>query len=452
VASLDRIVNVVISLQTTAIQQQSFSDMLVFGPSASFLTRTAIVTSVGDMVDMGIQPTDPMYLAVQDAFSQTPSVRQVFLGRKTVDFAIVSFGTVAVGNVFSIKLGWLDTNGVAQTATATFTAAAPTVASVITGLIASIASVAPLFVGTAVGSTLKVAPTVSGAPFTIVVTGPGTSVALTPLAGETIATALAAIKAENNTWYGLVSTSRVPADILAVAAWVEANEKLYVTAINEAGALDPANTTHTGYLLMNGNYFRTAWFYHADAATDYLGAAIMSKKFTQYPGSETWANARLGGVTTDLLTEGAAQAVFSRNGNTFEQFRNVSVTQSGKVAGGEWIDVIRFRDWLVEEIKIEIFSLFIDNRVPYTDLGIRQIKNKLQGALDLGVRRGGIAPEELDDAGKIVRSYVITAPLNANIPFNDKATRVLNDMDFVARLAGAIHAVNLHGTLTYANI
>ena len=78
------------------------------------------------------------------------------------------------------------------------------------------------------------------------------------------------------------------------------------------------------------------------------------------------------------------------------------------------------------------------------------VTTAMRQTLDLGVTRGGIAPEELDDTGRKIPSYTITAPRAASVPFNDKANRVLNDVSFTARLAGAIHAVNIKGTLTYA--
>ncbi|MCT9127509.1 DUF3383 domain-containing protein [Cupriavidus gilardii] len=124
------------------------------------------------------------------------------------------------------------------------------------------------------------------------------------------------------------------------------------------------------------------------------------------------------------------------------------------MAAGEWIDVIRFRDWLAEQIKINVVSALVNasanGKVPFTDGGIAIVTTAMRKALDLGVARNGIAPEELDEDGRKIPSYTISAPLSANVPFNDKANRVLNDVSFTARLAGAIHAVTIRGNLTYS--
>jgi len=90
-----------------------------------------------------------------------------------------------------------------------------------------------------------------------------------------------------------------------------------------------------------------------------------------------------------------------------------------------------------------------DGKIPYTDVGIATIGNALTGALDLGVRRGGIAPPEKDELDNTIPSYVLTLPKSASVAFNDKANRVLNDVKGTARLAGAIHVVNANISLSY---
>lgn len=352
-AKLDRLVNVSIDLRTAAIRETSFSDAMLMGEAdpAVLANRVTIITGADELLDLGIEATDPLYLGASDWFGQTPSTRQLYIGRKDAEES------------------WTD--------------------------------------------------------------------------------ALAAANGENSSFYGLLITSREDADILEVADWVEANKKLFFAGTASTGAIDPASTTDILAQLRDGNYFRTAGWYHAAAVTDFLDGAMMSRGFTRVPGSETYANQRLGGVTVDRLSETQAQAVLNKNGNTFEPFRNLSITQGGKVAAGEWIDVIRFRDWLEEQIKVNVFGLLVDNRVPYTTKGIGSIKSKIQESLDRGVRVGGIAPEEVDEEGDVIPSYRITVPQYAQVSFNDKANRTLKEVSFTARLSGAIHLTSVAGTLSY---
>ena len=123
------------------------------------------------------------------------------------------------------------------------------------------------------------------------------------------------------------------------------------------------------------------------------------------------------------------------------------------MAAGEWIDVIRFRDWLAEEIKVNVMNLLVNHdKVPYTDAGIASIEGQVRAALTLGQQRGGIAPTEYTADGQTNLGFTVSVPLSSSISANQKASRILNDVKFTARLAGAIHVVNITGSLTYENL
>ena len=65
----------------------------------------------------------------------------------------------------------------------------------------------------------------------------------------------------------------------------------------------------------------------------------------------------------------------------------------------------------------------------------------------MGKNRGGIAENELDDDNNVILGFKISVPKAANISANVKAQRVLRDVQFTARLAGAIHAMEIKGSL-----
>lgn len=455
-ANLDRIVNVAISLNTTAIAQQSFSDLLVLGPTAKFATRSLVITGASELLDLGFLETDPIYKAALGVFSQIPHINRLYIGRQLVASVAATVGAAVVGGTYSITVGWIDTNGNAQQFTASYTAIGGDTPTIIGAALAAAiqgnAPAAAVVNAVAAAGVVTITPDSAGTSFSVVHSANITTPL--PTSAESPSTALAAVQAETNDWYGVTLTSRVDADVLNAAAWVEANEKLLGVSASASGILNPGSTTDLAYLLKAGQYFRTHLWYHADAANQWLDAAIAGNRFTFYPGAETWANVRLAGISYDKLQEGQALAVFGKNGNTFEPFRNFAITQNGKVAAGEWIDTIRFRDWLAEQIKINVVSALVnvEGKVPYTDEGIQIVVTALRQALDLGVARGGIAPAETDpdNDNRVIPSYVINAPSSASVPFNNKANRVLQDVNFTARLAGAIHTVEIKGSLTYA--
>ena len=179
-------------------------------------------------------------------------------------------------------------------------------------------------------------------------------------------------------------------------------------------------------------------------------AAWAGRVFTIKPGAETWALKQLASVTPSPLTATQKQTVVNKGGNTFEFYQaQIALTNPGKVAAGEWIDVIRFRDWLKDVIQVNMAQMMINrDKVPYTDPGIQLCVNNLRKSLQEGQNVGGIAPDELDASNNTVPGFVITYPRSVELAPSIKASRVLS-LGFTARLAGAIHVVEITGALAY---
>lgn len=451
-ANLDRIVNVAISLNTTAIKEQNFSDVLVLGAHVLSVNRILVVTEASELLDMGVGQADPLYIAVRDAFKQIPTVTRVFVGRRQVDTTRIAVMRAGVAD-YVVTLRWRAQDGTVQSASPKFTGqAASTSTDIAAGLVTAIAASGAPVSAASVGAEVSITTETAGAAVAVSVKG---NLAVgTPTSAETATAALVACVKENGDWYGVALASRAEADILDAAEWVEANGRLFGASSDQAGILDAAVSNDVASKCQQKQYFRTHIWFHGQAATEALDAAIAANRFTFYPGGETWANARLAGVTYDSLAEGQALAAHAKNANTFEQMRNFAVTQNGKVAAGEWIDVIRGRDWLAEQIKIEVATQLINanGKVPFTDDGIQILVAGVRKALMLGQSRGLIAPDEMDASGKMIPGFVITAPLSMSISTNDKANRILRDLKFSARLAGAIHVADIKGNLTYQQL
>lgn len=448
-AQLDRIVNVQVSLRTTAITERSFSDLLIVGTHTLAAGRVLVITEADELLDLGLPSTSALYKAASAVFKQIPSINRIYIGKRQLNTVTINV-TSAATSTYQINILYRnETTGAVQTGLASYIGEAlDGTEDIATGLVSAINALNIGVTASATGSSIEIDNDVAGADLGVTVEG---NLAIVyQESTEAIADTLAAIKRENHDWYGIALTSHEESDVLAAAEWAETNESMFFTSSNQASILDSAVMTDIGSKLKAKQYFRTATWYHL-AEDEYIEAAVPGHCFTFYPGGETWANKRLAGITSDALAEGQSITCNTKNVNTFEPFRNFAITQYGKVAAGEWIDVIRFRDWLVEQIKINVVSAIInaDGKVPYTDEGIQIIVNAMRVPLELGIDRGGIAPEELDETGRVIPSYTISAPLAANIPANDKANRVLRDVKFTARLAGAIHATEIKGSLSY---
>lgn len=441
-ASLDNIVNVQIALQTTGVTRGEFGIPMIVAPLMTFTERVRVYNSYNEASEDDLPPS--LLTALSDCFGQIPRPRQVKVGRRSVLTAIINVTELLPLGTYSITVG---------AETYTFTAdASPLASEIVTGLALAITSdTNEKITATVVGDTLQIAyiSQIDLAGVSLA-TGLGWGL-ISPLsAGTAVGDDLDAILDEDARWYGLVMTERVKQTQLDAAEWTEANDRLFITATDEADALNPALATDLISVLKNTRYFRTAVMFHTNAATEYPDAAWAGRVFTIQPGGETWALKGLASVTPSPLTATQRQTVINKGGNTFEFYQaQVALTNPGKVAAGEWIDVIRFRDWLKDTIQVNMVQMMINrDKVPYTDQGIQLCVNWLRQSLQEGQKVGGIAPDELDAAGATVPGFILTFPRSVELASSIKASRIL-DIGFTARLAGAIHVVNVSGALAY---
>ena len=256
-------------------------------------------------------------------------------------------------------------------------------------------------------------------------------------ADENITATLNAIIAEDADWYFLASMSNLQADVTAIATWTEANKKFFATCDDDKSATTAAAIAALGY-------DRTLCMYHSTAdrsATDvFADIALVARMAITTPGSTTWYEKDVVGVTADILSSAEIAALEAKNVTYFVDVAGNTLPYEGKVASGEWADVIRFADWLAEEIAYRTMVLklkksYTNTKIPYTSSGITMVEAEIAGACNTGVINGGLA------------SYTITSPDIADVSTEDKTNRVLNNMKVDGVLAGGILYVNIAVTL-----
>lgn len=256
-----------------------------------------------------------------------------------------------------------------------------------------------------------------------------------------VAASLAAIQAENNIWYGVLVDQAMASDASDVAAWVEAHKRFGLYWTDDANTPDGTKTTDLASVLKTSGYDRAAVVYHPTPSTgaDYPDAAWMGEGFPYEPGSSTWAYKQLKGVAVDNITPNQETALKAKNCNFYCLTGGVGITLEGKVASGEWIDIIIGTDWIEARIREEVFAAFVNNRkVPYDDNGITMVEGIIKGVLNDAAGLGIIQRD----------SIKVTVPKFKDIPQADKLARKLSGVKFSALYLGAIHAVSIDGTLS----
>lgn len=263
------------------------------------------------------------------------------------------------------------------------------------------------------------------------------------VASGTVTDDLDAIQNIDDDWYALACTDRTKAVVQAIAGWTEARTKIFGTASDEADIIDVAagtDVTSIAAVLNQLGYVRTFVVYHDDADSDYPECAWFGRVLPTQPGSVTWKFKTLASIAYSDLTTTESNNARNKKANTYEYIGGVGVTREGTMAQGEFIDIIRGIDWLTARIQEFVYALLVNSdKVPYTDAGIASVEAEVRRALDLGVSNNFIA----DDP-----QYTVSVPKAADVSPANKAARLLQDVSFQATLAGAIHAVEITGTVS----
>jgi hypothetical protein len=440
--SLESIVNVTIQANARGVTRKSFGIPMVVGKHDAWGERYRIynlATALADIVTDGISATGPIYKAVRALAQANPKPEKVVIGRLVTDYDYLSEltvqATVTEGDVYSFNLR--SPAGVVTEISYTAQAAdTPTlVATAVAALITAVTGIT----STAAVAVISNAADNSNETWQF----EGLNKLQFHYEDTTIDSSLATEIAEIETlypdWYGLIlADAPSNARITAVAAYVETLEKIFGAVSYDHENLVTSSVDSIMYDLAQADYFRTYCLFSNDQ-NSHGAARWMGGMFALNAGSATWSYKSLSGTVVDDLTAGQIAEIESNNGNYYVEIAGLSVTREGTMASGEWIDVVRGRDWFVSQIRERIFALLANSpKIPYTDPGVSLITKEVEAAQTDGINRTFLAAEPVP---------FVTAPLVADVSDADKIARILPDVYFEQTLAGAIHAVKLYGVL-----
>ena len=433
--ALEDLVTVNITAETRTPTQEGFGTPLLAAFHTRYVDRVREYTGLAGLVADGFVTTDPVYKVAAVVFAQNPRPPKLKVGRR----ALAPSQSVRITPTIAAEgfIYRLTVNGTALTYTVLAAATTSTVATAIAALIDAL----PGALAAAVGANITVTPQVA----TTLVSFEAWSKELLVqdlTADPGVATDLDAIKLADPDWYGLLLDSNGKAEVVAAAAWVEANGKLLVAQTGDSDVLDGAATTDVLSTLKNGAYARSAGLLHLSIAAQWIAAGLMAQRFTAQAGSDTWAYKTVAGVSTHrTLTSTERTAAIAKNATIYETNAGVNVTVGGKVAAGEWVDVIRGLDWLRARLRERVFSVLLGSpKVPFTQSGIDTVGEAVRGVLDVA---SSPTVQLLADG-----TQSVLVPTVASVSTTDKQNRRLPNVQWSARLAGAIHLVEVGGTVT----
>lgn len=430
-SNLDNIVRVDITTDSRQVSQQGFGVPLLLSANASFDERVRVYEQPGDLVADGFGTSSPEYRMASAIFAQSPRPPRIALGRRTrlPTMRVTLTPVVRNGHEYAIEI-----DGVTYSFTSDSDAAA---SEIVTGLAALINADTEARVTASGTATLVLTADVAGEWFDLV--APASSFALeVDHADPGIEDDLAELLLADASWYAVLCPTPSTAEIKAIARWAESNGRLALLDTPDTGVISSGDTD-VASALKASSYFRTSLWYHPRPGA-FLASALAGACLPMEPGSETWAYKTLAGVPAVALTPTQEANALGKNVGIYVTIAGVNVTREGKVASGEWIDTVRGRDWLRARLQEGVFALLANARkVPFTDSGIARVETVVRGVLAEGVSVGMLS----DDPAPIV-----SVPLASQVPKAQKAERRLPDVRWRAQFAGAIHAVDISGTLS----
>ena len=253
---------------------------------------------------------------------------------------------------------------------------------------------------------------------------------------------IAAARAERDDFYAIYETSHEKRNILAAAGTVETLKKIFEAQNNDALATDGASMLDIGSLLRAQSYLRTTCWYSSNQS-QYVDGAMLGKMLPSDPGSETWAFQEVASITGEQISSANDTTLKNKNYSWVENYQAGGKTYSrnGFVASGNFIDVVRGRDWLEVNLQIDIFDALLANpKISYDDEGIELLRAVVDNRLRLAAEQGIIDED----------SIVITTIPKKDMPANKIGERLYDGITFEAVLTGAIHEVPVNGALKTA--
>ncbi len=435
-SELDTVVSVTITANTVTPTRAGFGTAMLLGHTSVFADDYRIYTDLSGMTADGFATKDELYQKASAMFSQSPRPERVFVARMTSNASFTHTLTVSTATAgLHIKVDVFDpSTGAYTTIDRTIPGASNTTAEATA--VAALIDALPGVAATAASAVVTITPAVAGTKTSM--RNPVNCTITETTADAGYDDRLAALQLINDEWYAVSIDSDSDANVQAVATWVESQKKLFFWGTNDSRELATSGSV-TGAALKAAARKRTAGLWAADPK-EHGQDAWLGVGLPQTPGSITWANKRLAGVTATSHTTTQKANLELANVNHYMPVAGVNITRPSKVASGEFIDIVHGLDALEADIQESAFSVLVNNgKIGYTAGALDLIANAILGAL----RRF-----EGDQALLVPGSSTVTMPAVSSISLSDKQNRRLTNVKFSATLQGAVHTMSIVGTVS----
>lgn len=454
---LSDVVTLTITKQNSALSTPGFGTPMISPPTvpAGFTERLRYFTNPADMLTAGFLSSDMAYKMAINVMSQRPHPQRFAVGRRTTAVAQTTTLTMVVANSYLYTFAIFD--GL-DSFTVSFTSDADaTAAEVAAGINSAVNGTAVRVTATVVGTTVQLVADNAGIPFTVTESSPNISQA-TSVASTGFAESLLAITNEQPDWYCLLITERDELSIMAAAAAMSTQNRLFIPQSNDATILsapyNESDTTTDVFSRLKALGYENVVPVYTPLDADSLDAAIAGRCISAIPGSLNWKFRQLTGISATNLDATQLANLRTKNGNAYVPLAGRSVFVDGKCSSGEFADNTHGLHKLASRmLELYVGALIAQDKVPFTQQGLDAQGTTLIAALQESTNDGLIAESRTLADGTVQRpAYSMTPPRVQDIPAGDRAARRIPSSvpyKFEATFSGAVNDGDIDGTFSY---
>lgn len=432
-AEISDYVDVTVNLGTRPLSTAAFNDVLYLAAHQNFLPRVQIFTTLDSLVLAGFGQESDTYKYAARVFAGGAAPNRIYVGRRELEeLTLTPTAQDNTDYTFTIQVGTQAPVDISFTS-----GASATVAEVTAGIEAALTTAAITGLTSTDNTTHNTLEV--GDSDILKITMLSSNIALTTSSTEAIADAMAAVTQERDDWFFLSSDSVVDADVLALGAYAEANDKMFEVATSDSDVW----TVGTGDIasqLRALQYDNSIHFAHTQAESVQAAGGIVGAMATTNPGTTILGFKTFGGVPFDNFTPTQEQIIKDKNSNFYTDVAGAGIFDIGRMASGQRFDTIRFSLWFKARVAEAVFGLLkrksdVNQKVPYTSSGYAMIRQAIKEVIDIGIDRGAISEET-------GREFSITFP--TTVSDNDRANRHLPDVNVTVYYTNGIETVRIN--------
>lgn len=442
-----------IILAAGSAETANLSNLCIVTTHTYFAERQRPYNSIDEVnSDPALPKTSVAYRMLSQAFKQTGVPAPVILGRRKANDITLTPDPILNSANYSLIITVVDdaTNTPVTSVVSITSDSDATEEEIATAIFTDMTVTSPVANVTVTDETgaVKIVPA-AGYSFSITNI---TNLVDTYTTTETAPDLYAALVEEaDSSFYFITCDDNSETFMKAMADVIEATEtslnpKMHMVFTNEANTLTPLADPATDLFgkMKEEGYTRTAGFWN-DESDSYPNITAPAFNGQAIGGTTVWTamtpqsglSVASDPVTGKELSTAKQGYITDRNCSHWNNFKGVSRQFGGKTFSGEWIDTIRAKDYLNDQIIVKLTNLL--NNVPLSKIQFSKgylVTNAIDSVLQNGYNLGildGFEPAQLPQ----------------NITFEDQVERILQQVKWTGYLASAIDAIVVSGKLTY---